>query len=282
MFSFDERVQVDQEKIEKEFVLEFLCLYEKLFEERGLYLSFFDFITLCAFKYWEEKAIDIAVVEVGLGGKIDSTNVIASPLMSVITSIGLDHQRLLGNRIEQITGNFVFFNLIVEHKCGIIKPGRPVLIGNTVPYQQAKDIADGLGSELTVLDAGFDNYEEENKEMVRLIARKVKEVSRFDFESKIDEAFDTETLPCRYEKVPERLLGASKIKDVILDMGHNHQSLQRVMERLKNDFKLKKIGVVFSGNKAKDVQSMIELLSNEADYLYLTFPSSQQQQYSSY
>lgn len=106
MFSFDERVSINQEKISKEFVLNFLDFCEKKSEEKNLNITFFDFITLCAFKYWEEEGVEIAVMETGLGGLYDSTNIIPQPLLSVITGIGMDHKRLLGPGIKEITGKF--------------------------------------------------------------------------------------------------------------------------------------------------------------------------------
>ena len=78
-----------------------------------------------AFNYFCEKDVDIAVIEVGLGGRLDSTNII-NPEMSVITSIGLDHQGILGNTITDIA----------REKAGIIKDGKPVIVGPNCPHQQ--------------------------------------------------------------------------------------------------------------------------------------------------
>ena len=88
--TFRERIVVDQQMIEKEFVGEFIKFLNSHLEEAEK-LSYFDLITMMAFKYWEEKKIDIATLEVGVGGRLDSTNIVPHPALSVITGIGLDH-----------------------------------------------------------------------------------------------------------------------------------------------------------------------------------------------
>lgn len=109
MFSFDERISINRDKVDLAFIQDFLNYFEKVNQEKKLELTFFDFITLAAFKYWEERKVDIAVVETGLGGLKDSTNIIPNPLLSVITGIGMDHLRLLGPTIKDITCKLNFF-----------------------------------------------------------------------------------------------------------------------------------------------------------------------------
>lgn len=123
-----ERVQVNQELVSKDFIIDFINFVNKhprLFSE----LSYFDFTTLIALKYWEIQEVEISTLEVGLGGRLDSTNLIPDPILSVITSIGLDHTEMLGDTIPKIA----------SEKLGIVKPGRPLLRGRTVPYKQAYD-----------------------------------------------------------------------------------------------------------------------------------------------
>ena len=106
--------------VPKEYVFEFLKQWGREFER--LNLSFFEITTGMAFKWFADAGVDIAVIEVGLGGRLDSTNVI-TPELSIITSIGLDHCDLLGDTLEKIAGE----------KAGIIKPGVPVVIGEYRP-----------------------------------------------------------------------------------------------------------------------------------------------------
>lgn len=114
IIDFCERIQIDNEMIPHE---KLACLTEKIkpivetLNENGIYPTEFEVITAMAFQYYYEEKCDIVVLEVGLGGLLDSTNVVEKPLASVITSISFDHVDILGDTLEKIT----------EHKCGIIK-----------------------------------------------------------------------------------------------------------------------------------------------------------------
>lgn len=117
LLKYNERVRVDQKEIPDQDILRFFKRAEKLFD--AIKLSYFEISTALAFWFFADREVDIAVIETGLGGRLDSTNII-NPEVSVITSIGLDHQNILGNTIEEIA----------EEKAGIIKSNRPVIIGN--------------------------------------------------------------------------------------------------------------------------------------------------------
>ena len=98
---FRERIRIDGQMISEEYVVEFVERYRKVFEP--MQPSFFELTTAMAFKYFADEGVDIAVVEVGLGGRLDCTNII-SPLVSVITNISFDHVQFLGNTLEKIAG----------------------------------------------------------------------------------------------------------------------------------------------------------------------------------
>ncbi len=117
---FRERIKVNGRYISRRHVIDFVERYRSLFEE--IRPSFFEITVVMAFDYFRSKKVDIAVIEVGLGGRLDSTNVI-TPLLSVITNISYDHQQFLGDTLELIAGE----------KAGIIKEGVPVVIGETQP-----------------------------------------------------------------------------------------------------------------------------------------------------
>lgn len=121
IYDFRERIRVDGEKIEEEAVVDFV---ERWIEARGKYPelspSFFELTSTMAFEYFARKNVDIAVIETGLGGRLDSTNII-TPILSIITNISLDHTSLLGDTPQQIAAE----------KAGIIKPGVPVVIGES-------------------------------------------------------------------------------------------------------------------------------------------------------
>ncbi|RYY29724.1 MAG: bifunctional folylpolyglutamate synthase/dihydrofolate synthase [Chitinophagaceae bacterium] len=117
---FRERIRVDGEMINKDFVISFVERITPTIEK--LEPSFFEITVAMAFHYFAEQRIDIAIVEAGLGGRLDSTNII-TPIISVITNIGMDHMNILGDSIEKIAAE----------KAGIIKKGIPVVIGESNP-----------------------------------------------------------------------------------------------------------------------------------------------------
>ena len=129
IYDFNERIQINNTPISDEDLLhcmeQVVCATEQMLREGFEHPTEFELITAAAFLYFAEQKCDVAVLEVGLGGKLDSTNVITKPLVSVITSISFDHMEYLGNTLTEIA----------ENKCGIIKEGCPVV---TYPYQPDK------------------------------------------------------------------------------------------------------------------------------------------------
>lgn len=123
LVDFRERIRINGDMIPQNAVVNFVEGYRGMFE--SLKLSFFEMTVGLAFDYFAKEKVDITVIEVGMGGRLDSTNVI-TPLLSVITNIGLDHTQFLGDTLEKIA---------VE-KAGIIKNGVPVVIGETQPETQ--------------------------------------------------------------------------------------------------------------------------------------------------
>ena len=120
LVDFRERARINGEMIPREYVQEFLEKWKPYFEAENL--SFFEITTGMAFRWFADSHVDIAVIEAGLGGRLDSTNLLV-PELSVITSIGLDHCALLGNTLEEIA----------FEKAGIMKPGVPCVIGESNP-----------------------------------------------------------------------------------------------------------------------------------------------------
>ena len=117
---FRERIKINGEMISEQFVVDFTQRIKELSEK--IKPSFFELTVAMAFDYFEKEKVDIAVIETGLGGRLDSTNIIR-PVLSIITNIGYDHMDLLGDTLEKIA----------HEKAGIIKPGVPVVIGEFIP-----------------------------------------------------------------------------------------------------------------------------------------------------
>lgn len=130
LVSFTERIRIGNGAIGEDEVVNLVREIHTAATLRGIDLTFFEFTTVMAFLYFARRGIDLGIVEVGLGGRLDATNVL-DPDISVITTIGLDHQEFLGDTIEKIAWE----------KGGIIKPARPVVIGN-VPASAARRLED--------------------------------------------------------------------------------------------------------------------------------------------
>ena len=113
---FRERIKINGELIPESFIVEFVC--KNLQSIQKIQPSFFEITVVMAFAYFAEAGVDVAIIETGMGGRLDSTNVI-TPLLSIITNISFDHQQFLGDTLEKIA----------FEKAGIIKPRIPVLIG---------------------------------------------------------------------------------------------------------------------------------------------------------
>lgn len=214
LWDFTERIQINGVKIPKqraEGLLDSVVHPE---------LSFFDCLTLMAFLYFAEEKVDIAVIEAGLGGRFDATNVIC-PILSVITSIGLDHMAILGNTLEEIA----------EEKAGIIKPGVPVVVGpSAAPF---------FPGAVHVTSEPF--YELENRAIAK---RALQEMGVFETKG-LDK-----TPPCRFEQ-RGRLL---------LDVAHNPQAFERLAQGLQFHFPNKKFPFYLAFSKDKDWRSCVEII----------------------
>ena len=133
LVDFNERIRVNGQPIPHQYVIDFVEQERHFFEP--LQPSFFELTTAMAFKYFAEQHVDIAVIEVGLGGRLDCTNII-TPLLSVITNISFDHTGFLGDTLAKIAGE----------KAGIIKPGVPVVVGETTP--ETRPVFEGKAAEM--------------------------------------------------------------------------------------------------------------------------------------
>ena len=125
---FRERIKITGKEISEEFVTDFINEHKSFFESNDM--SFFEMTVGLAFDYFAKEKVDISIIEVGMGGRLDATNII-TPLVSVITNIGLDHTQFLGNTLDAIA----------FEKAGIIKSNIPVIIGEYTPETQPVFVA---------------------------------------------------------------------------------------------------------------------------------------------
>lgn len=230
VYDFRERIQIDGEMISKSDVARLMELLKPIademdFEEVGGPTEF-EFKTAMAFVYWKEMGCDVASVEVGLGGRLDATNVIEDPLCSVITEIGMDHQQYLGDTIEKIA----------FEKAGIIKPGRPVVTGVTDDraFAVIQRVAGERGcacarvlsptpnpSLISEDEGGKPEYQRRNE----AVAVAALEVGMPVSPAAIENALRGFSMPGRMELV-------SKEPNVVLDGAHNEQAIRAVLNAI--------------------------------------------------
>ncbi|WP_034041558.1 bifunctional folylpolyglutamate synthase/dihydrofolate synthase [Wocania ichthyoenteri] len=259
---FRERIKINGKEVSKQFVIGFIKQNEGFFEANQL--SFFEMTVGMAFDYFSKEKVDIAVVEVGLGGRLDSTNIIA-PEVSVITNIGLDHTQFLGNTLEAIA----------FEKGGVIKPNIPVVIGETQKETQSvfKDLAKKNKSHIVFADREITevyksdllgSYQSKN---IRTVIQTVKELQKKGY--KISEQNIKEGLVQVIKNTG--LLGRWQVLNekpkVVCDTGHNREGLQYVMHQLLEE-KFDALHVVFGVVNDKDINTIVDLLPKSATYYF--------------
>ncbi|MEM8727521.1 MAG: Mur ligase family protein [Chlamydiota bacterium] len=221
--TYRERIQINRAMISEQEVVSGLEKILPLFQDP----KFFEVTTLLAFDYFAAKEVDIAVIEAGLGGRLDATNII-TPILSIITSIAMDHAPVLGNTLEEIA----------RQKSGIIKRGVPVIIGESVsPYDSVTD----KGRPLYIV-----------KDDSKAIVRKALNLLPFIIEKR---GGIEKNPPCRYEKHG----------DLILDVAHNPSALIRLFERVKKEYPNRKIYVLLGIAKDKNREEILEVIRKYAD-----------------
>ena len=208
-------------------------------------LTFFEILTISALLYFREHKVDFAVIEVGLGGIYDATNII-SPKVSVITNISLDHQNILGNTLDEIAFN----------KAGIIKRGVPVVVGNQAARRPVYDQARLMQAPLTIVPPG-ESIADDNEKIVQAV------LSLLQKEIKIDSCCTDVCLPARFERV-ELFDGT-----YIFDMSHNTASIEALIIRLKKEFPYRNFSFIFNICEDKDVQPVASLINSITNRIFL-------------
>lgn len=260
LIDFTERIKINGINCDKEFVYQFIQKLKRLPKE--ITPSFFEFTTIMAFEYFYQKKVDYAIIEVGLGGRLDSTNII-TPLLSAITNIALDHQDLLGNTIEEIAGE----------KAGIIKQNVPVISGdeNEVVKNIFKEKAivmhsrfiDATALQTTLSSDLKGNYQKNNIKVVLAIIQQLQnlgiEISTQDIEEgllKVQK--NTNFIGRWYEFSSEPL--------TICDTAHNQAGLKEVFAQLNSIPKFKHIILGFVNDKKID--EVLQILPSDSTYYF--------------
>lgn len=258
---FRERIRINGKMIAEDFVVDFISENKLFFEANQL--SFFEMTVGLAFDYFAKEQVDVAVIEVGMGGRLDSTNVI-TPLVSVITTIGFDHMQFLGDTLSKIA----------TEKAGIIKKNIPVIIGEysgeTKPVFIAKSkLANAPiyfaqdNPEVTYECGLLGDYQVHNKKTV------VKTIELLQSEFKIQEKHINLGLKNVVQNTG--LLGRWQILKqkpfTVCDTAHNSQGLKIVLNQIqKHQFKT--LHIVLGVVNDKDLTSILPLFPNNANYYF--------------
>ena len=263
LIDFRERIKINGALIPKEFVIEFVNQNKTAFEKVGA--SFFEWTTALAFYYFKKQKTDINIIETGLGGRLDSTNII-NPYLSVITSIGLDHQNILGNTLAEIS----------REKAGIIKNNTPVVLGPQIKGHLSifKEIAKTKNAPLIFADnikietdlQG--NHQQHNGSTVFTAYHTLKNkfsLTTDHFKKGLKNVIKNTGLRGRWEVLSEWPL-------TIADIGHNKQAFEFISQKL-NKTNFDKGYFVLGISDDKDIESIIGILPKKMKYI-LTQPKN--------
>lgn len=281
---FRERARINGQYVSKAFVVDFVRRVRPVID--AVQPSFFELSTALAFDYFSSEKVDVAVIETGLGGRLDSTNIV-EPVLSVVTNIGFDHTEFLGNTLP----------LIAAEKAGIIKAGIPVVIGESHPETKPVFIqmAKNQGSELVfaderyqavrrsgdVLHTVFDVFQEQ-----KLLYPALEVQLSGDFQTKnVQTVLQAVEILAPQFSITETHVrsGLSRLKSltgflgrwdaigqnplVLCDSAHNEHGLKGVVTELSK-MQYKRLHIVFGVVKDKDISAMLGLLPPDARYYF--------------
>ena len=285
LVSLTERIRINGTPIPEEEVAAFVTRNRAFLDQ--LQPSFFETMTAMAFAWFVQEQVDIAVIETGLGGRLDSTNVL-TPLLSVITNIGMDHTEFLGNTLPQIA----------REKAGIIKPGVPCVIGETHPLTM--NVFLSRAQECGILGEGLEttdcriwfadqcgymrsrrqreapecdlkgNYQENNLQTAYVALQVLRnyQLSPFTFQEGFAHVCAQTGLRGRWETLREKPL-------TICDTGHNSHGLQYVARQLR-ELPHPNIWIIFGMVNDKDTEVVMRLMPYGERYHYIfTTPGTQ-------
>lgn len=243
--TFRERIKVNGQLIDESSTAHLLMKIFKILETENISATFFEITTALAFAYFAAQQVDYAVLETGLGGRLDATNIVI-PELSVITSISFEHTEYLGHTLEEITAE----------KAGIIKPHVPVIIGPCVPEYLVKKIAESKNSPVFQVTGHFVDFDAENS----AVARKALQVLKISEESI---ATGLKTLPpCRMELVCQN-------PPVILDVGHNPDGLEHIFQSIRKKYPHTSLRIIFGLSKNKDMEGCLHVLKRFGECFHL-------------
>ncbi|OUN79488.1 MULTISPECIES: folylpolyglutamate synthase/dihydrofolate synthase family protein [unclassified Bacteroides] len=278
---FRERIRINGVPVPEEFVIGFVEKHRHFFEP--LHPSFFELTTAMAFHYFARQAVDVAVIEVGLGGRLDCTNII-HPDVCVITNISFDHIQFLGNTLAQIAGE----------KAGIIKPHTPVVIGETTPETKPVFLDKALSVDAPIIFAEEEhllynasheangNYlyqtadytdlkgelgglcQEKNTNTLLSALRQLKQTGYRFSETDVRNGF---AHVCELTGLQGRWQRLANHPTVICDTGHNVGGIRYIAEQLSRQH-YDRLRIVIGMVNDKDIRGVLALLPTDASYYF--------------
>lgn len=282
LIDFRERIRINGSSISEEYVIGFVEKHRSFFEP--LFPSFFELTTAMAFRYFADEKVDVAVIEVGLGGRLDCTNII-TPDLSIITNISFDHTQFLGNTLGKIA----------SEKAGIIKKGVPVVIGETTPETKRVFMQKAQETEAPIVFAEEEQRVEGHKptENGGGIAYETKEypnlqgelggyyqikntntlLSALELLKKLNYRMDEQAVRNGFAHVSKQtgLMGRwQKLQDaptLICDTGHNVGGIAYIVRQLQQQ-RYNRLHIVMGMVNDKDVRGVLELLPKDAIYYF--------------
>lgn len=281
LIDFSERIKVNGEPVEKEFVIDFVKQNKDFFEP--LHPSFFELTTAMAFLYFAEKKVDVAVIEVGLGGRLDCTNII-TPDLSIITNISFDHTQFLGNTLKDIA----------KEKAGIIKGKRPVIIGEYTPETKTvfEDKAKSTNSDIIFAEDNklINGYKQTENGLLLYKSDKIKDL--YGELNGLYQVKNTNTIlnavykliglgynidetnikngfrnVCHLTGLMGRWQKLEENPTIICDTGHNIGGMKYIVEQLSR-MKYDKLHIIIGMVNDKDISGVISLLPKNAKYYF--------------
>lgn len=264
LIDFTERIKVNGKNCNKEFVFDFIQKLKNIPED--IKPSFFEFTTIMAFEYFYQQQVDYAIIEVGLGGRLDSTNII-KPLVSAITNVQLDHQNILGDTIEEIAAE----------KAGIIKKNIPIISGDenetvkTIIREKAiKEGSSFIDATLLYTDLSSDlkgNYQKKN---IRVVLAIIEELRKQDIDITDHDLKNGLLNVHQNTGFIGRWFEFSKDPLTICDTGHNQAGLEYVFSQLNSIDRHKHVILGFVNDKKID--EVMNLLPENSEF-YFAKPS---------
>ncbi|OWP82952.1 tetrahydrofolate synthase [Flavobacterium davisii] len=258
---YKERIQINGIVIKEDYVVEFIQKNKPFFQQN--HLSFFEMTVGLAFQYFADENVDIAVIEVGLGGRLDSTNII-TPLVSVITNIGWDHVQFLGTTLEAIA----------TEKAGIVKSGIPVVIGEYLPETKAVFLNTAKNMQSAIYFASdrlfkeypcglLGDYQKHNIKTVLQtieILREYFTITDTQLEKGLLNVIQNTNLLGRWQQLETE-------PKVICDTAHNSHGLKIVLNQIEKET-YNRLFFVLGVVNDKDLNDILPLFPKEAYYIF--------------